>query len=909
MGSVYRGFDERLERPVAVKEVHAAHRSSAIRTRFLREARALSQLDHPNICRIYDVLERVDGDYLILELIEGETLRERIARGITRDEALRIALTIARVLVAAHSRGIVHRDLKPDNVMITKSGEVKVLDFGLARFAGDLPAAEVEELDFDADDIEKTAVLGRVQATTAPDASRTSAGTLVGTVTYMSPEQARGLPLDGASDVYSLGIVLYESLSGHRAYGDTESFAELLVRVRGAAIQWRDFGRRDINTLLRKLSSHHPGNRPTAAEAANMIDRALARPTRVRRRWLAASFAFALLLVLGGTMAAVRSYAESRAVFAENRGRRVAVLPFRNETGDASLRWVERGLSELVTGGLSAVRRAAVVSTDDTLRTMTGLRIAPGATLTDEQRRRLLDALGADALIESAVVADEREQYTIRFAASARDRVESPRQVTSSVLTEAANQMVRQLALRLDPSTTPAGLRTRYSADPFANTAYAIGEQEDLARGPKVSSQYYAVAVDRDPDFTEAKLALAQTKAKMADHAEADRLIGEVLQLAQRKGDRRLRAEALMRLAHTRNMRADWAGSERYASEALRIAQDLADAKLAMDIRTVLGEPLWRTNRLDRADETFRAALATAVQLRELHMQAQLLNNIALVAEARRRHAEAERLYNAALKMADRVNDRELSNRVLGNFTSIYVQTGRTALAEPLVRRQIAIGRELGDTASEILGLFNLAILIYTRGAEEEAIATMEQAVAAAVRAKRPRFELLGHASLTTARTKRGELDIAQREDSAAMTLLPAVGGDVEGRSEVLLAHSYLLTRLGRTEEALRFIEMTEQEWRVSARGMRMRARVAYERRDYRKAAELIERAYAMGDQWLTQDLQMRGAFLESAKTGRPSTIPFEAPVSHLERRALSPSAFYRRAKSPSLQIASLSSR
>lgn len=879
MGSVYRGFDERLERAVAVKEVHAANRSPAIRTRFLREARALSQLDHPNICRIYDVLERVDGDYLILELIEGETLRERVGRGITRDEALRIALTIARVLVVAHSRGIVHRDLKPDNVMITTSGEVKVLDFGLARFSGDLPAAEVQELDFEADDIEKTAVLGRVQPTTAPDASRTSAGTLVGTVTYMSPEQARGLPLDGASDVYSLGIVLYELLSGQRAYGDSESLADLLVRVRGAAIHWRDFGRRDINELLRRLTALHPADRPTASEAATLIETALARPAVVRRRWLAASFALVFLLVVAGVIAGVRSYAESRAVFAQNRGRRVAVLPFRNETGDASLRWVERGLSELVAGGLAQVRGANVVSTEDMMRTMSGLRIAPGTTLTDAQRQRLLDALGADALIESAVVADEREQYTIRFAAAARDRVESPRQVSSSVLTEAANQMVRQLALRLDPSTTPAGLRARYSADPFANTAYAIGEQEDLARGPKTAAKYYAVAVDRDPDFTAAKLALAETKAKMAEHAEADQLLGELLQLAQRKNDRRLRAEALILRARARNMRSDYVAAEGEATEALRIAQQLGDAKLVMDAHIALGESQWRTNRLQRAEETFRAALSTAVRLRELHLQAQLLNNVALAVEGLKRPEEAEQLYTAALKMADRVNDRELSNRILGNFASIYVQSGRAALAEPLVRRQVVIGRELGDTYSEILGLFNLAIIVYTRGAEEEAMATMEQAAATAARAKRPRFEVLAHASLNTARTKRGEIDIAQRHDAAAMALLPAVGADAEGRSEVLLAHAYLLTRLGRTSEALQFIETAERDWRPTARSVLMRARVAYERRDYRNAGAIAERAYAMGEQWLTQDLQMRDALLEAAKTGRPATVPFEDPV------------------------------
>jgi tetratricopeptide (TPR) repeat protein len=879
MGSVYRGFDERLERAVAVKEVHATNRSAAIRTRFLREARALSQLDHPNICRIYDVLERVEGDYLILEFIEGETLRERIARGITREEALRVALAIARVLVVAHARGIVHRDLKPDNIMLTPSGEVKVLDFGLARFSGDMPATELAEVDFETDDIEKTAVLGRVQSTTVQDPSRTSAGTLVGTVMYMSPEQARGLPIDGASDVYSLGIVLYELLLGYRAYGDTESLAELLVRVRGAAIKWRDFGRRDLDALLRRLTAQHPGNRLSAAEAADAIEKAVAYPARVRQRWIGAAAVVALLAILGGAVVGARALSESRAVLAENRGRRIAVLPFRNETGDASLKWVESGLSELVSGGLSAVRGARVVSPEDTRRTMRGLHLAPAVALTDEQRKRLLDALGADALIESSVIGDERERYTIRFAASARDRVESPRQVTSSVLTEAANQMVRQLALRLDPTSTPVGLQTRYSADPFANTAYAIGEQEEVARGPKASSQYYAVAVDRDPDFTAAKLALAEARGKMAEHAEADRILNEVLQQARSRRDLRTHADALLVLARSHGLRSDYAAAEREGKELLRMASTLRDPELAMAARTVVGEAYWRTNRLDLAEMEFRASLATAVSLRDLHMQARMLNAVALVVDSLEHAAEAERMYLAALKMADRINDREIATRILGNFTSIYLESGRSALAEPLVRRQIVIGRELGDANSEILGLFNLAILLYGRSAEEEAIAVMQQAADASARASRPRFEAMAFSSLATAKTKRGELAAAQRDDVVAMALLPRVGADVETAADVLLAHAYLLTRMGRLEEAERTIAQTERDWRVSSRGLRMRARIAYERGDYRKAAELVEDAWKRGEQWLKQDEQMREAFLESAKTGRAATVPFEGRV------------------------------
>src|SRR3954454_22275979 len=155
MGEVYRGWDEKLERAVALKSITSERRlSPALRARFLREARVLSKLDHPNICRIWDVLELVDGDWLGLELIDGPTLRARIENGLPRQEAIAIALQVARVLAVAHGRGIIHRDLKPDNVMQTASGTVKVLDFGLAR-AVEADYAETTSSDAEPFDLDK----------------------------------------------------------------------------------------------------------------------------------------------------------------------------------------------------------------------------------------------------------------------------------------------------------------------------------------------------------------------------------------------------------------------------------------------------------------------------------------------------------------------------------------------------------------------------------------------------------------------------------------------------------------------------------------------------------------------------------------------------------------------------------
>jgi tetratricopeptide (TPR) repeat protein len=483
-------------------------------------------------------------------------------------------------------------------------------------------------------------------------------------------------------------------------------------------------------------------------------------------------------------------------------------------------------------------------------------------------------------LIESSVVAEEREKYTIRFTAAARDRVEGAREVTSSVLTEAANQMVRQLALRLDPASLPADLRSSYSGDPFVNMAYAIGQQEALARGPKASVQYFAVAADRDPDFAPARLELAEARNSMGEHAEADRLLGEVMQHAKRRGDERTRAAALIRLAAFQNGRSDFAAGERAAGEALRIAVTLRDATLMMGARNVLGEAAWRTNRVARAEEMFRSSLATAVSLRDLRSQATLTNNLALAVEAGGKgDAAAEALFGRALQLADRVNDRELAARVLGNLTSIYVDSGRSAKAEPYVRRQIAIARELGDSTSEILGCFNLAILLYSRGMEEEAIGLAAQAAEVAARANQPHFEAMARSNVATARTKRGELVAAGKADAAAIALLPRLGADVESAAEVQLGHAYWLTRMKRLTEAERVIAQSERDFRVSSRGLRMRARIAYERGDYRAAAAIVERAHALGEQWLRQDEQMREAFLESARTGKPSTIPFEQTV------------------------------
>ena len=220
MGEVYRARDTRLGRDVAIK-VLPQHLSSApeVRARFEREARTVSSLNHPHICTLFDVGRESDTDYLVMELVEGETLAQRLARGpLATGEVLRLGAQIADALDRAHRAGVVHRDLKPGNVMLTKSG-AKLMDFGLARATGMAGPASGSGV--------TVAALTQSPTVAAP---LTAEGTIIGTFQYMAPEQLEGKEADARSDLWALGCVLYEMATGRRAF-EGKSQASLIGSI------------------------------------------------------------------------------------------------------------------------------------------------------------------------------------------------------------------------------------------------------------------------------------------------------------------------------------------------------------------------------------------------------------------------------------------------------------------------------------------------------------------------------------------------------------------------------------------------------------------------------------------------------------------------------------------------------
>src|SRR6516162_3173483 len=245
MGEVYRARDMRLKREVAIKILPDEFAGGADRlSRFQREAEVLAALNHPNIGAIYDLAQSGETRFLVLELVEGETLAERIARGpIPVEETLHIAKQICEALEAAHERDIIHRDLKPANIKLTPDGKVKILDFGLAKvFQGQLQ----ESL-----------------SNSPTQMPATMPGVILGTAAYMSPEQAKGKEADRTSDVWSFGCVLYEMLTGRAVFGG-ETVGEIHAEIFKSEPAWDRLPvetPQDIRRLLRRCLQKDPKQR------------------------------------------------------------------------------------------------------------------------------------------------------------------------------------------------------------------------------------------------------------------------------------------------------------------------------------------------------------------------------------------------------------------------------------------------------------------------------------------------------------------------------------------------------------------------------------------------------------------------------------------------------------------------
>ncbi|MCI0444930.1 serine/threonine protein kinase [bacterium] len=292
MGVVYRAKDVRLNRDVAIKVLpeHLVNNPDALR-RFEREAKALAALSHPNILSIFDVGTDQGISYVVMELLEGETLRSRIpASGLPWQKALDIAATIAEALSVAHSKGVVHRDLKPENIFLTSEDQIKIVDFGLARL---------------------TEILSQQETTGAPTRSQElESATISGTMPYMSPEQITGKGVDARSDIFSFGCVLYEMLTGRRTFSRNSSAETIAAILKENPQPLSDSGKQippQFERLLLHCLEKNPSRRFQTAKDLTFALREISNASLVPKttynlqsRKLKLVFTIAILAVLAG---------------------------------------------------------------------------------------------------------------------------------------------------------------------------------------------------------------------------------------------------------------------------------------------------------------------------------------------------------------------------------------------------------------------------------------------------------------------------------------------------------------------------------------------------------------------------------------------------------------------------------
>ncbi|HEV7240377.1 MAG TPA: protein kinase [Thermoanaerobaculia bacterium] len=473
MGEVYLADDEKLGRRVAVKILpEAVSRDEEAKLRMLREARAVAALDHPNVCTIYEVGEHEGRPYIAMQFVEGETLFERLKQSrLSPSECVDIATQVAAALDEAHSHGVIHRDIKPMNIMITVRGQVKVLDFGLAKFDRQVdPSTDLK--------------------------SRT--GIVTGTAPYMSPEQLRGSPVDARSDIFSLGVVLYEMATGARPFERPSTVATITAILFEDPEPIVEAAFTPLAPIVRRALAKEPSKRyATSAmllEALRDVkNRPSSRPRRARPSDLDPTQSLA------------------RPATPRPRGRidSIAVLPSVTGQLEPSLEYLVYGLSEGIVDALAHVRKLRVIATG-TMAQYAGTDPDPRdvgrelnvGTIAIVRARVAGDQLHAD--VELVNTADGSLLWSSRYTRAIRE---------VAALSEAiAEEIAEQVRAGTQSSASRRPVKKKRAVDAEAEQLFLKGRFQWIKRHPEAVKQamtLFQQAVERDPSFARPYAGLA----------------------------------------------------------------------------------------------------------------------------------------------------------------------------------------------------------------------------------------------------------------------------------------------------------------------------------------------------------------------------------------------------------------
>jgi len=697
MGEVFRATDTRLNRPVAIKVLRsAAGFDQQMRERFAREGRAVAALTHPHICILYDVGCHDEIDFLVMEYLEGDTLAARLKDGcLSLDETLTYALEIASALDHAHRHGIVHRDLKPANIILTASG-AKLLDFGVAKFRPPgnvgLQAADLTAGGRSAD----AASYRRCELLEGDEAHVTRTGTILGTVRYMAPEQIEGREVDARSDLFSFGAVLFEMLTGRRAFdGDSATMirAAILDHEPPSVSSLQPLAPTAIDGVVHRCLAKNRDDRwQSAADVVRELEqvfegtvpaRTQAPPgdgvpgTHYAWRWVAG----VVIALLSGLGAWVTSGVHHRwpTRTPSNQIRSVAVLPFENPSGDSEQEYFADGMTEQLIADLATIGTLRVISRDSIMHYKQARTPVP--TVARE--------LQVEAIVKGSIArAGDRVRIVAELIRAATGAIIWTQNFDGELrdLPALQGEVARAIASNVDIVPAPEAHARRPSArpvDPEVHRLVLLGRHhaaKGTEEGLKKAIEYFDGATAKDPANAFAHAGLAEAYTELSGFYLDPR---EAMPKAKRAAEIALRLDEALAEAHAAlgyvHLVYDWDGpaAARELRRAVTLNPTLASARLNY------AAYLSTQTRHDEAVEEIRRA----VDLDPLSIRTHTLGTILLLFTRR---------YDEAIELARRGLELEPDSAFALAFQGVaYAEQGRRKEAVDNLERAARLDNSL----------------------------------------------------------------------------------------------------------------------------------------------------------------------------------------------------------------------